>query len=276
MRFIASVLLSVLMLPVTFAPAAESRWWRDFLDDRASFGGRREKGAFIGVAVTRVPEAMRDHLKLPPGVGLLVDKVEPDSPAESAGIKRHDVLHKLNEQVLINEHQFRVLVRTFKPGDEVTLNVLRRGETRNITLKLAERELPPITEDWPLRLPDIRIDRDLDELLRDLPKAPRITVRPHGAGSMSVTTRDGVAQAHLNDGDHVIFLNVDRDGRKHLSAYSTAGRHLFSGPIDTEEQRKSIPAEIADKVKRLERSIEDQSGEKPAKDRLRPVPRDRI
>lgn len=276
MRFITGALLSFLMLPPTFAPAAGARWWRDFPDDRGPFWARREKGAFIGVAVTRVPEAMREHLKLPAGVGLLVEKVEPDSPAESAGLKPHDVLHKLNEQMLINEHQFRVLVRTFKPGDEVTLNVVRRGETRNITLKLAERELPPISEYWPLRLPDIRIERDLEELWRDLPRPPRITVRPHDGGSMSVTVRDGAAQAHLYDGEHVLFLNVDRDGRKHLSAYSTTGRHLFSGYIDTEDQRKSVPQEIAEKVKRLERSIEQQSDEKAAKDRPRPAPRDKI
>jgi len=275
-RFIPGFVLSLVLFGLTSTLAAESRWWREFRADRAPFGVKREKAAFIGVSVTRMPEAMREHIKLPPGVGLLVEEVQPDSPAESAGIKRHDVLHKLNDQLLINEHQFRVLVRTYRPGDEVTLTVVRRGETKNITLRLAERELPVISDDWPLRLPDIRIDRDLDDILRNLPRPPRMSISRHGTGTMSVTTRDGTAQAHLIDDEHAIFLNVDRDGRKHLSAYALAGRQLFNGPVDTEEQRKGIPAEIADKVRRLERAIEEQRAEKSDKGGSAPVPRDRI
>src|SRR4051812_3591693 len=40
-----------------------------------------EKAAFLGVAVSSAPGVIRDQLKLPRGVGLVVDHVEADSPA---------------------------------------------------------------------------------------------------------------------------------------------------------------------------------------------------
>ena len=69
----------------------------------------------LGMATTeRVTEAVP---ALPDGVGLVVQAVVPGSPAARAGLHCFDVLHKLNDQILINNPQFRVLLRTFKPGN---------------------------------------------------------------------------------------------------------------------------------------------------------------
>ena len=53
------------------------------------------------------------------GVGLLVNHVVPGSPAKLAGIEKHDVLHRLDDQYLINPPQLAVLIRTREPGDTV-------------------------------------------------------------------------------------------------------------------------------------------------------------
>ena len=58
----------------------------------APANAKREKAAFLGV-VTSVPAAgVREQLKLAKGVGLAVDFVEKDSPAEAAGLAKGDVL----------------------------------------------------------------------------------------------------------------------------------------------------------------------------------------
>jgi len=83
--------------------------------------GKTEKAAFLGVSGSPVMPALREQLKLPKGVGLVVEHVEPKSPAEEAGIKQYDVLHKIGDQLLVNAHQLAVLVRMHKPDEEVTL-----------------------------------------------------------------------------------------------------------------------------------------------------------
>src|SRR5258708_1330287 len=79
--------------------------------------GKTEKAAFLGVSGSPVMPALREQLKLPKGVGLIVEHVEPKSPAEAAGIKQYDVLHKIGDQLLVNAHQLAVLVRMHKPGE---------------------------------------------------------------------------------------------------------------------------------------------------------------
>jgi hypothetical protein len=84
---------------------------------------------------------MREQLKLAPGVGLVVDRVEPDTAAEKAGLKQHDLIEKLDDQMLINPEQLATLLRSRKAGDEVTLAIVRQGEHQSIKAKLDEKEI---------------------------------------------------------------------------------------------------------------------------------------
>jgi hypothetical protein len=105
-----------------------------------------EKAAYLGIATTPAPPVLRKHLKLPDGVGLVVDFVEPGSPAAEAGVQRDDCATKLNDQLLVNSDQLAVLVRTFDPGTEVTLTVYRSGKPRALPVTLVEKDVRPLTE----------------------------------------------------------------------------------------------------------------------------------
>jgi hypothetical protein len=82
----------------------------------------------LGVHVGRISQALRKQLKLPAGVGLLVEHVVDASAAATAGLQQYDVLHKLDDQLLINSDQLAVLVRMYEPESKVTLSVIRDGE----------------------------------------------------------------------------------------------------------------------------------------------------
>jgi hypothetical protein len=103
--------------------------------------GKMEKVTYLGAVTTAAPAAMREQLKLAPGVGLVVDRVEPNTPAEKAGLKQHDLIEKLDDQLLINPEQLATLLRSKKPGDEVTLGIVRQGEHQSVKAKLEEKEV---------------------------------------------------------------------------------------------------------------------------------------
>jgi membrane-associated protease RseP (regulator of RpoE activity) len=105
-----------------------------------------EKAAYLGVASSPATPVLRRQLKLAEGVGLVVDYVEPGSPAQAAGLQPYDVAVRLNDQILVNPPQLAVLVRTFEPGDVVTLTVIREGKSTPVNVKLAERNVKPIGE----------------------------------------------------------------------------------------------------------------------------------
>src|SRR5690606_22990817 len=102
-----------------------------------------EPQTYLGVSATPVSAELRAHVgEIPRGVGLTVGYIDPVGPAAEAGLKLHDVLVRLDDQLLINAEQLSVLVRMREEGEEVTLTVMRAGEEQEIEVTLGEKELP--------------------------------------------------------------------------------------------------------------------------------------
>ena len=97
---------------------------------------------YLGVDTSQVPTVVSDQLGLAKGFGLVVDYVEPNSPAATAGVQQNDILKMLNDQILVEPNQLRKLLQTFPEGTEVTLTVLRKGQEQKLTAKLARKDVP--------------------------------------------------------------------------------------------------------------------------------------
>ena len=94
--------------------------------------GHHEKGpkvpvTYLGVETSQVPPVVSEQLGLAKGLGLVVDYVEPNSPAAAAGVQQNDILKMLNDQILIEPSQLRKLLQTFPEGTEVTLDYPAQG-----------------------------------------------------------------------------------------------------------------------------------------------------
>ncbi len=97
---------------------------------------------YIGVLTREVPEELRTQFSLLDGFGLLVEEVMPDSPAQAAGLKAHDILVKLGDQQLVNMEQLLTLVRSKKKGESVPLTVITGGKETQVEITLGERLVP--------------------------------------------------------------------------------------------------------------------------------------
>src|SRR5438067_2949285 len=109
--------------------------------------GHHEKGpkvpvTYLGVDTSQVPTVVSEQLGLAKGFGLVVDYVEPNSPAATAGVQQNDILKMLNDQILIDPSQLRKLLQTFQDGTTVTLTILRKGQEQKVTAKLTKKEMP--------------------------------------------------------------------------------------------------------------------------------------
>lgn len=103
-----------------------------------------KKVAFLGVATQPFQGNATKELNIPQGLGLSVMHVVPDTPAAKAGVQAGDVLHKLDDQLLMHPLQLRTLIRTKKAGDAITLTVIRAGKPVELKSKLVDREVPVI------------------------------------------------------------------------------------------------------------------------------------
>lgn len=227
-----------------------------------------EKVAFLGVQTAPADPALASQLGLPRNTGLVVTEVVPDSPAASV-LKVHDVLVKLDDQVLIDPHQFSVLVRNHQEGDEVALTYRRAGQEATAKVKLGQHEAPKLAElnlrfgppgvgpmGWVAsRAPVAREEVDRVLGLIDLGKdGPPQFVRHNelaGDRMISVTVNTGDSNMSYNDDKGSMELIV-KDGKKELVAKDAKGATLFSGPINTPEERKALPADVAERLGKIE------------------------
>ncbi len=64
--------------------------------------------------------------------------VVPGSPADKAGLVENDIILELNGQKIDEEHTLAKEIAKYKPGDEVTLKVLSKGEEKVVKAVLGE------------------------------------------------------------------------------------------------------------------------------------------
>jgi S1-C subfamily serine protease len=104
-----------------------------------------EKGGiqrpYLGVAMQAapLPESLRTRLNLTASEGLLVAHVEPESPAEKAGILLGDVLIKLADKPVIDTDSVQRILRTHKAGDTVAAALIRGGAMIAVSVRLEAR-----------------------------------------------------------------------------------------------------------------------------------------
>jgi hypothetical protein len=259
--------------------------------------GHHEKGPkvpmmFLGVETSQVPDVVSEQLGLAKGLGLVVEYVEPNSPAASAGIQQNDILKMLNDQILIEPSQLRKLLQTFPEGTEVTLTILRKGKEQKITAKLAKKEVPQRhsmipggNNDWHWDFDETGdlgehmqgLKEQLQEQLgaqkgmirqavmqaheaarrarEDARRAGReIRILSRDNGALKATKIDlGNAQIVLSDDKGELRLE-NLDGKKLLTIKDPQGKLMFSGPVETQEDIDKLPADVRGRYEKLQQN----------------------
>lgn len=101
--------------------------------------GRKVSHGYLGVELAEVDEVLRREFDLPEEGGALVNSVLPKSPAEKAGLKRGDLILKLDGAPAENPGALSAAVRRLKAGSKVSLSITRSGKVRELEAILAER-----------------------------------------------------------------------------------------------------------------------------------------
>jgi S1-C subfamily serine protease len=71
--------------------------------------------------------------------GALVQQVHDSSPAEGAGIKPRDIVTSLDGMKVLSMSALKLVLRNYRPGQMVTLKLLRDGKEQTVKATLVER-----------------------------------------------------------------------------------------------------------------------------------------
>jgi serine protease DegQ len=108
--------------------------------DQLAQGGRISRG-YLGVRMQSVelPEAIKTRMSLEGGSALLVVAVEPDGPAEAAGILVGDILVAIDSKLVTESDAVQAILDPETVGKAVNLKIVRGGEERQVAATIAER-----------------------------------------------------------------------------------------------------------------------------------------
>jgi S1-C subfamily serine protease len=97
--------------------------------------------AFIGIAAqqTAIPRRLQHIAGVTQARGVMVASVEPKSPAEQAGLLAGDIILALDGVIITGADDLIRLLAADKIGRRVTLDTLRHGERRQLTITPNER-----------------------------------------------------------------------------------------------------------------------------------------
>ena len=125
--------------------------------------GETVQRAYLGVTSLTI-DGQLDALNLPVSHGALVQTVESGSPADQAGLKAGDlqaqlsggtgdnnavvlggdIITKVDGKAITTSDQLSQLVSGHKPGDKVKVEIVRKKDTKTLTVTLAKR--PPVLQ----------------------------------------------------------------------------------------------------------------------------------
>lgn len=94
--------------------------------------------AWLGVYSQEFTDALRDGLDYK-GEGVLVNRVVPQSPADRAGLRKGDVIARVNSRPVRTPEDLSNLVQAETPGRSIALEIVRNGEKRTLDARLATR-----------------------------------------------------------------------------------------------------------------------------------------
>jgi len=94
----------------------------------------------IGVAIAPVSKEVAETIGLGRPTGALVQSVEKDGPADKAGVEAGDIVVKVDGKLVEKSADLPRLIGGVKPGSKATLQVFRRGATRDIVVGVVELE----------------------------------------------------------------------------------------------------------------------------------------
>lgn len=97
--------------------------------------GRVVRG-YLGVELQDLDRNLARAMGLPDGKGVLVSQVQPSSPAETAGLRRGDILTQLEGENLDNSQKLRNRIAALAPGTRVKLTLRREQQLLDLEVVL--------------------------------------------------------------------------------------------------------------------------------------------
>ena len=193
----------------------ETRGYRNEDMERQLYGRdmqrRIEKSIHIGMNAAYLGVSSRKSEK----GGATVLEITKGSPAEKAGIKKGDIIIKVNEAKIVSPDGLYETIHNFKPGDKVKILFIRDGKEQSlmVTLEKSEQTSQDFNYNYKFKMPPMPPDMGGMNMGPWGPRSPKLGIKAQdtedgkGVNILEVEDSSVAAKSGLKKGD--IILQMD-------------------------------------------------------------------
>ncbi len=183
---------------------------------------------YLGVSIQDIGADLAEALKLSSTEGALVSDVMGKSPADKAGLKRGDVIRKVDNETIGDSGQLRNIIATKGPKTTVTLEVARDG--KKLIMKAVLDELPENREEPSSMTKSDGILEGLEvaDLSKELRQRFRLSDQlKSGVLVTSIKTGSPASNTGLAEGD--VILEINRQSIRNVQDFHDKAASLKKG-----------------------------------------------
>ena len=182
------------------------------------------KLAWTGIIVQELTERTARYLDAPARRGAMVRAVEPDSPAERAGVQEGDVLVSVGSRRIASVEDYFAATRSAAAGETLEIELWRGGRSRKVSLKTAI---------YPIERADQLAWTLLGVRVEELTAKNR---RDH-----RIAAREGVVVAEVRPGSHLARIGAKPgDVIRQVDDVGTATLEEFRKAVVKSRQKSSL------------------------------------
>jgi len=245
--------------------------------------------AYLGIGTGELPALLAEHLKLSPGEGVVVHTLDPEGPAAKAGLAENDIVTKIAGKSVGSQEGLRDVVTSHKPGEEVEINYIHRGDAKSIRVgltkapaeapRIAGRNMPPVDRLRMNGMPEEQARllrealehsrRQMEELTDDQLADPGSLIGRGMQGRLQELLRgiekmpgdigkDGGNGFSFKVGGTIRIMDEQgsvevnsNNGDKQVRVLGRDGKVQWEGPYNTQEEKDKVPEEYRDRIDHL-------------------------
>lgn len=169
-------------------------------DDLIDYGS--VKRAFLGVTMSEITDEKAKELKLFSPNGVYIEEVLKGGAAEKAGIKRGDVIIRVDSTEIRSASSLQEKVSSFNPGDKAEVVVVREGEQKNliVTFQGTSSETGTVDVDGAVAFYGAKIKEASKETLEALSLRNGVEIVSVGPGKVQEAgAKEGFIIMYVND-----------------------------------------------------------------------------
>ena len=94
---------------------------------------------WLGVSIQEIDPSIAEKLGLDRPMGVLITNILNGTPAAEFGLQKGDVIIAINDEAIKSVNHLRATVAMYKPTTTVSISILRKGQTQDVSVTLGER-----------------------------------------------------------------------------------------------------------------------------------------